>query len=701
MNRSQMRWLLVVAGVLLWFIAVLPVYYVVHEPLAGVQALARPHITPALQNVAFAALSLLADLILLALTLAVAAAWGSRIGQRLGVVFDSGLERWTLGATLGLGLLGTVVLGMAIAHGLYRWAGYAVLLALGLAARSEVRTLCRWLRSGSRRLRSLGSPWLCLYASLIGLLSLGSALLPPIGWDALVYHLPGPRLYLEAHRLVAAPENFYLNWPAQVEMLFTWGLLLKGDTLAKLFHWTFWPLTTALLYALTRRSVGTRAGWWAVALWASIPFASELAGTAYVDLGLTAFVLAGFYAFLRWTESQSKGWLALSALFTGLGLATKYMAAVWLVALVLLLAYHALRHHRQTIGWSVIRASMFTVVVALVAAPWLAKNWIVTGNPVYPFLFGGEGWNPTREAWLTWPGHIYSRNPLDYLALPWLATVLGTSGSAAFDATLGPLLLCLVPLAFLLRGRPRAVNYGLALVGGQLAYFAATIHRYVYLAETRLLLPAFPLLCLAAAFALHRLPAWDRKPFRLSRVVGGVVALVLAANLLTETHAFLAVRPLARLAGLESREDYLARRLGAHFEAMRYVNQHLPESAKVFFLWEPRSYYARRPVQADATLDNLAQLRLAWGSANDPPGAALAALRAGGFSHLLLYRAGLAFLREPTPQPPTLNSLTARFAPEQSLYPLSDEDLGFLTALLARCHAQASLSEIYDVYRIP
>jgi len=27
-------------------------------------------------------------------------------------------------------------------------------------------------------------------------------------------------------------------------------LLLKGDVLAQLLHWAFWPLTAALLYAL-------------------------------------------------------------------------------------------------------------------------------------------------------------------------------------------------------------------------------------------------------------------------------------------------------------------------------------------------------------------------------------------------------------------------------------------------------------------
>jgi 4-amino-4-deoxy-L-arabinose transferase-like glycosyltransferase len=601
-------------------------------------------------------------------------------------------------------LLGTVVLGMGIAHGLYRWAAYAVLLALGGAAWREVQALLRWLRAGLGRLGGTGNPWVVLYASAVGAMSLGLALLPPTGWDTLVYHLQGPRLYVEARRLLAVPDNFYLNWPAQVEMLFTWGLLLKGDTLAKLLHWVCWPLTAVLLHALARRTIGARAGQWAVALWAGVPLASELAGVAYVDLALTAFVLAGVYALLRWTESPSDGWLALAALFAGLGLATKYTAATWLAALILLFIYHALRHQRRPVGWIALRVAGFASIAGLMASPWLVKNWIITGNPVYPLLFGGQGWNPTREAWLTWPGHGYSRNPLDYLALPWLLTVLGSSGTAAFDATIGPLLLFLGPLAFLVRGRSRAVNYGLALVAGQLTYLAATMYRYIYLAETRLLLPAFPLLCLAGAFGLQHLRTWDRPSFRPSRIVGTLAALILAANLVTEARATLAVRPLAPLLGLESRNAYLARRLGTHMEAMGHLSDALPETAKILFLWEPRSYYAQRSVQADETLDNLAQMREAHPgrlAAESSSKAALDALRAEGFSYILLYRTGLQFLQGPTPRPPTLGSLLGQAPTPQSYYPLTEDDVQFLGELLAQCQPVGSPGRDYEVYQLP
>jgi hypothetical protein len=258
------------------------------------------------------------------------------------------------------------------------------------------------------------------------------------------------------------------------------------------------------------------------------------------------------------------------------------------------------------------------------------------------------------------------------------------------------LALVLVLLVFLVRTRPRPINDVLMLVAGQIAYFAATISQYVYLVETRLLLPVFPLLSVVGAYALAHVPVWDRKKLRISRVLTGVIVVVFVVNLMTQAHSFFLSRPLPPLLGLESREDYLIRRLGAHYQAMYYLNQHLPADSSVFFLWEPRSYHTQLPSQPDPTLDNLAQLRLTYGDAES----ALAALRSRGFTHLLYYRAGLEFLEGPTPRPPTLTSLLNPVPIEESHYPLSNEGLDFLRDLLGQCRLVESLGTVYEIYQI-
>jgi len=115
MNRSGRRWAwpVIAVGVLLWFMVVMLTYYAVHKPLTGTQAAAL--------------IDLIVNLTLLMCTLIVAAAWGRRIERWLGVDRDPtsgrqgtcepGLEQWTLGTILGLGLLGTLILGLAAVVG--------------------------------------------------------------------------------------------------------------------------------------------------------------------------------------------------------------------------------------------------------------------------------------------------------------------------------------------------------------------------------------------------------------------------------------------------------------------------------------------------------------------------------------------------------------------------------------------------------
>jgi hypothetical protein len=692
-----MVWLLVVAGVLLWLLAVLPFYYVVHNPLAVYSTPPATISERSLPPIARALGSRLADLLLLGSTLVVVASWGSRTLRWLRVPVESRLERWGLGATLGLGLLGSLVLGLAAIGALYRPVAYAVLILLGVTAWREARSLLQTLVEGVRQIRLTGTCLLWFYTGAIGLLALGLSLLPPTGWDALVYHLQGPRLYLESHRLLALPRFFYLNYPSQVDMLFLWGMLLKGDILAKLFHWIFWPLTALLVYGLAKRTTSARAGAWAAALWASIPLAAGLAGLAHVDVAVSGFALAGVYCFFRWTDTASDPWLMLAAVFVGLAMASKYTAVSWLAMLGLLLVYHVRVHQKRDLRWLLGRGLGFGAVAGLIVAPWLLKNAWATGNPVYPFLFGGPYWNPTRASWLTYGGHGYSDNVLDYLALPWVITVLGAEGSPAFDGTIGPLLLCLVPLGILVRGRRRLVNYGLFLASGQLVVLGVATYVYLFMAQTRLVLPAFPLLCVAAADTLQRLAQWDRKAFRLSRVITGVAVLVMAANLFSETLAFAHTRPLFALLGLESREEYLTRTLGAHYFALRELDQRLPQDARLFFLWEPRSYYSPRPTRTDVCLDNLAQLQIDYADAET----ALEALTDQGFTHVLLYQSFYEYVRAPKISPATLSGFVSGSGPEELDYPLSEENVRFQQELVGRCVEIGRVLDAYTIYQLP
>ncbi len=112
---------------------------------------------------------------------------------------------------------------------------------------------------------------------------------------------------------------------------------------------------------------------------------------------------------------------------------------------------------------------------------------------------------------------------------------------------------------------------------------------------------------------------------------------------------------LAYLAGFESREAYLTRHLDGYYAAIQFVNANLPANARVYFLWEPRSYYAERAVQPDAILDAWAHLRWQYHDVDS----IAAALRERGYTHLLLSRSGLDFMLQTGNDPITLDDARA------------------------------------------
>jgi hypothetical protein len=119
--------------------------------------------------------------------------------------------------------------------------------------------------------------------------------------------------------------------------------------------------------------------------------------------------------------------------------------------------------------------------------------------------------------------------------------------------------------------------------------------------------------------------------------------MTLALLLFSTLVRFLQTNPLPVILGLESRDDYLGRRLGWYYVAMQDMNQALSPDAIVLFLWEPRSYHCRVQCWPDALLDRFLHATHLYGYDAE---AIAAAWRAEGVTHVLLYRQGYEVVRE-------------------------------------------------------
>jgi hypothetical protein len=226
----------------------------------------------------------------------------------------------------------------------------------------------------------------------------------------------------------------------------------------------------------------------------------------------------------------------------------------------------------------------------------------------------------------------------ELVVAPWTLMVRG-----ARDEDIGPLWLAFLPLlcvGWRLRspGERRTLALILSVCACGFAVWLAFLAWSFDLQQDRLLYPVFPLLAVGAAAAFHGLGALVTPRFRVRWVAGGLVAVVVCLSAIAFMQAFVAQNPAQVVTGVQSKDEYLAERLGLYYLAMQALNE-LPSSSRVVFLWEPRSYYCDVVCEPDALLDRWWHLRRTIGS----PQAIAAHWRAEGVSHVLVYEAGRQF----------------------------------------------------------
>jgi hypothetical protein len=617
----------------------------------------------------------------------IGAALGRRLCRWLGVQFGDAGEGLVLSSGVGLGALSLSVLGL----GLLGWlrspmmalllAGAAVLLLPDLVAVGRAATGLR----PKDRPNGLASFYLATVLLMVVLV----ALTPPIDWDGLFYHLTMPQRYLEQGRIAPVTDVPQQHFPGLMEMLYLLAMALKGDVTAKLLHLAYGLGLGGMVYLLARRHVGPAYGWRAVLLYAGTPMVAILGGWAYNDLALAFYQIAALYALFNWIETPRRAWLALSGILCGFALGLKYTAFVCPLALSLLLAWHLLRTRAPSREW-LYSGGLLAGSTVVTAAPWYLRNWALTGNPVYPFaysFFDGAGWDAWRAAWYARAGSGLGWDLWELVKLPWTLT-LGLRDMNFYDGRVGPLFLLALPfgLAWVLglygrpRCRPRAVSYLLFFAAAQYAAWMLGVVTSGALFQSRLLLPACVALCAPMAYLFEELRVLDMPSFSLQRMIGMSVVLVLAANLCYQALDLIRIYPLGVLSGAETRQAFLGRNLGAYYAAMQLVNEQVSEDGRALFLWEPRSYYCERPAQPDPILERWAWLRHLHGGDLD---AIERTLRDEGYTHVLLYRSGLEFMRR------------ARFDP------LGDSEASSLDAFLsAYLEEEATVGEAYVLYRI-
>ncbi|MDP8222037.1 MAG: hypothetical protein P9L99_01640 [Candidatus Lernaella stagnicola] len=307
--------------------------------------------------------------------------------------------------------------------------GYLVLLWGGAAAAwfgPQPPTATRvaspsWSRSG------VALAGLVLAAAAVHAGYLGAKLAQPaVEYDALTYHLHFPAQWLAAGRVFlidtpfgdAAPgyapatgELWYAwlmaPWRGAVDNVFAFKL--SGvDALAKVGQFPFLILALAALAAMGRRLVGKHsAAYLPAAMFALVPWVIRQASSPAVDLMMSSLLLTALAFAVEHAHRSDRRFALFAGASLGLAAGVKFLALSYapLVAAPLLVTFVRRREKRLFAWW--------LGAAAVTAAPWYVRNWIVTGNPLFPLhvslgslsLFSGAF---TREAMLASPFHVPS-----------------------------------------------------------------------------------------------------------------------------------------------------------------------------------------------------------------------------------------------------------------------------------------------------
>jgi hypothetical protein len=537
------------------------------------------------------------------------------------------------------------------------------------------------------------------------------AVAPPLMWDALVYHLAMPKLYIQNHGVQLQADFLFTGMPQLTEMLHTAAMLLRGSVAgnaAQTFGWVFGAVVALGLAVCARDWVGPKWGALAPAvLFSSFTLALSLAW-AYGELLLMVLSLAALIVLRQWQLTRHHAWLLLGGVLAGLALGCKYTAAlVPLAGAVVVLVGQLSNHEPREAGLTIslppdsqqirrqgmlsllLPPGLFLLAAGLTFAPWLLKNLAFTGNPFYPLVFPAGDMDALR-LWVYNRPDLADRNLLSAALIYLRATFLGLQGmistdGKSYDATLGPLLVCLLlgagvgwrRLAAPVRRelKPLAV-FGVAgyVVWVTLSFVSA------FAVQARLFFAIFPALALLGVGGAAALAEFDTAAVRLSVILRAVLALVLGLCAWESLAAWTAQNPLAYLTGAQSAVDYRRANLGWYAVVIDHVNA-LPAGARVEFLWEPRSLECAEPARCDpdVIIDRWWHLRRTL-KTND---AILARWQAQGFTYVLIYDSG------------------AQFVQTQAGNPFEPVDWAELQTLRSRLSLVESFGDAYSLYALP
>ncbi|MCJ7540733.1 MAG: phospholipid carrier-dependent glycosyltransferase, partial [Desulfobacterales bacterium] len=445
-------------------------------------------------------------------------------------------------------------------------------------------------------------------------------LTPPISRDALIHHLAVPKLWLKHGGFYEISWAEYSYYPMYVNLLYLVCLYFKNDMAPKFIHLAFGFGTGWLIFFYLKKKFDRNWAFLGMVIFITTPIVVWLSTSAYIDLGMTFFTTASVLSFVKWRDSEYRQfkWLLISSFCMGIAIGSKYNALIaGLILILILMLSYAKDSQRQiaTLNYGI----FFFMITAIVASPWYLKNYFQTGNPFYPLFnsfFQSLHHQPVQEIIRHQTGEkigqlsffkmrqvMYGETFWETLSIPIRMFFQGEDNSYRyFQGVLNPILIVFSPFILLDRKykRDKFLFVFFSVLFIFMAYFLTE-------KQVRYILPVLPFLTILAVMGIKDLTDKLNAETFLSSlrsrenikaifriVLFASVSILLASNFFYLRDRIHIIKPFPYVFGKETRKAFLKRHL-LHYDAVEYINTHLPDDAIIFSMFlGRRGYYLDR-----------------------------------------------------------------------------------------------------------
>lgn len=471
---------------------------------------------------------------------------------------------------------------------IFLWVAH--LLVQTAATGWAIRLLLLFGRTLEKRVRIVLAAVLAAMVAVV----LSQAFLPVVSRDALIYHLAVPKIWLAAGQIREIPWHEWSHFPLLLSLSYSGFVHFGLEQLASLYHASYLIIAAAAAAAFVYyKYQDEELAIFSALLAATMPVCMKLAAEPMSDLALACFFGVGYALFIFWVEQKGTfRQLAVISVLFGLGLCCKYnsLLALGIFSLCML---SFLQRWSRSLPQAAGAIGALLVIAFAVYSPWPMKNYLATGNPVYPFagsVFGVSDELPFMGSVkpLQYRLGAYDESWTDIFLIPLRMMFTGVDDNPRqFDGLLSPLLLLgVVPLLSLRKTEQRTpwVENTWMYVAG---YFLLSLTSFYALLRYQLPL-LIPMSVLSAA-GLRALSEWRPGGHREAIVRGALALQVLWSGIYLGRTAVASGAMHHWMSG-ESREDFLNRRVG-EFELAEEVNRKLPKDAVVYLLFTGHRYF--------------------------------------------------------------------------------------------------------------